>query len=142
MGRELTDVHMDSKPNGVVKSNGVVNSNGNPIDSEGTESKKYEVKECTAEKSVVENGLENQDVQVVKSTNVGADIPDEKNEKDGGQKSTAGKKLNTTESKSSGAGNTHVHQTTSKAGANGTISVTSTPSPTATKNSEVTKILE
>ncbi|XWS42523.1 hypothetical protein CRYUN_Cryun16bG0021500 [Craigia yunnanensis] len=119
MGRELTDVHMDNKPNGVVKSNGAVISNGNPRVSEGTESKNYEVKECTAE---------NQDVLEVKSTNFGTDIPDEKNEKAGDQKSTA--------SKSSGAGNTHVHHTTSKGGANGTASVNSTSSPTATKNSE------
>ena len=142
MGRELTDVHMDNKPNGVVKSNGVVNSNGNPRVSEGTESKNYEVKECTTENSVVENGLENQDVMGVKSTNFGTDIPDEKNEKAGDQKSTDNKKLSTTASKSSGAGHTHVHHTTSKGGANGTASVNSTPSPTATKKSEVTKILE
>ncbi|XVF57212.1 hypothetical protein PTKIN_Ptkin06aG0186400 [Pterospermum kingtungense] len=130
MGRELTDVHMDNKPNGVVKSNGVVNSNGSPRDSEGTDSKKYEVKECTAEKSV-DNGLKNQ-------TNLGSDIPDEKNEKAGGQKSTDSKKLSTAASKSSGAGNTHAHDTTSKTSANGTRSVNTTPSPTATKNSEPT----
>ena len=142
MGRELTDVHMDNKPNGVVKSNGVVNSNGNPRVSEGTESNNYEVKEYTTENSVVENGHEKQDMLSVKSTNFGTDIPEGKNEKDEDQKSTDNKKLSTTASKSSGAGNTHVHHTTSKTGANGTANVNSTPSPTATKDSEVTTILE
>ncbi|XP_022747535.1 protein WAVE-DAMPENED 2-like [Durio zibethinus] len=136
MGRELVNVHMDNKPKGVVKSNGMVNSNGNPKVSEGPESKNSEVKECTAEQSVVENGLENQDVLGVKITNFRTNIPDEKNEKTGDQESTNNKKLGTTASKSSGAGNTHVHHTTSKAGPNGTASVNSTRSPTAKRNSE------
>ncbi|XWS57703.1 hypothetical protein CRYUN_Cryun09bG0196300 [Craigia yunnanensis] len=136
MGRELTDVHMDNKPNGVVKSNGVVNSNGNPRVSESTELNNYEVKEYTAENSLVENGHEKQDVLSVKTTNFGTDIPEGKNEKAEDQKSTDNKKLSTTASKSSGAGNTHGQHTTSKTGANGTANVNSTPSPTATKYSE------
>ena len=118
--RELTDVHMDNKTNTVVKSNGAVNSNGNPRVSDGTESNNYEVKECTAENSVIESGHEKQDVLSVKSTNFGTDIPEGKNEKAEDQKSTDNKKLSTTALKSSGAGNTHMHHTTSKTGANGT----------------------
>ncbi|XP_022744084.1 protein WVD2-like 1 [Durio zibethinus] len=136
MGRELTDVHMDNKPNSVVKSNGLVTSNGNPRVSEGTESNNYEVNKCTAENSVIENGHEKQDVLSVKSTNFGTDIPEGKNEKAEDQKPTDNKKLSTTASKSSGAGNTHVHHTTSKTCSNGTANVNSTPSPTARKKSE------
>lgn len=142
MGRELTDVHMDNMPNGVVQTNGVVNSNGNPKVSQDTESNNYEVKECTTEKAVVENGHEKQEVLSVKSTNFGTDIDEKKNEKAEDQKSPDNKKLITTASKSSGGGNTHVHLTTSNAGANGTEKANSTPSPTATKDSEVTAFLE
>lgn len=141
MGRELTDVHMDDKPNSVVKSNGVVNSNGNPRVSEDTESKNYEVKECTEENSIVQNGTVNEDVLGVKSSNFGTDIPDEKNEKIGDQKFTDHVKLSPAASKSGGAGDIRVHHN-SKAGGNGVASVKSTPSPIAAKNFEVTKILE
>ncbi|XP_022719133.1 protein WVD2-like 1 [Durio zibethinus] len=130
MGRELTDVHMDNKPNGVL------NSNGNPRVSEGTESNNYEVKECTAENSVAENGHDKQDVLGVKSTNFGTDIPEGKSEKAEDQKSTDNKKLSTTASKSTGARNTHAYHTISKTGANGTANVNSTPSLTATKDLE------
>ncbi|KAK5787045.1 Adenine deaminase [Gossypium arboreum] len=135
MGRELTDVHMDDKPNGVVKSNGVVNSNGAPRVSEDTESKNYEVKECTEENSIVHNGTVNEDVLGVKSSNFGTDIPDEKKEKIGDQKFTDHVKLSPVASKSGGAGDIRVHHN-SKAGANGIASVKSTPSPIATKNFE------
>ncbi|XVF42217.1 hypothetical protein PTKIN_Ptkin01aG0342800 [Pterospermum kingtungense] len=136
MGRELTDVHMDGKPNSVAKSNGVANSNGSPRVSEGTESNNYEVKECTTEKSVVENGHETQDVLSVKSANFGTGIPEGKNEKAEDQKSPDNKKLVTAASKSYGAGNTHVNHTTSKTVADGAAKNNSTPSPTATKDSE------
>ncbi|XVE62797.1 hypothetical protein DITRI_Ditri06bG0148700 [Diplodiscus trichospermus] len=136
MGRELTDVHMDNKPNGVVKSNGVMNSNSNLGVSEGSDSKNHAVKECTTDNSVVENGLASQDVLGVTSTNFGSDIPDEKNEKVGDQKSTDNKKLSPSASKSSAAGNSHVRHPTSNDGANGTTSINSTPSSTTTKNSE------
>ncbi|MBA0771221.1 hypothetical protein Gotri_019716 [Gossypium trilobum] len=135
MGRELTDVHMDDKPNGVVKSNGVVNSNGVLRVSEDTESKNYEVKECTEENSIVHNGIVNEDVLGVKSSNFGTDIPDEKNEKIGDQKFTDHVKLSPVASKSGGAADIRVHHN-SKAGANGIASVKSTPSPIATKNFE------
>ncbi|KAL1060894.1 hypothetical protein V6Z11_1Z060900 [Gossypium hirsutum] len=121
MGRELTDVHMDDKPNGVVKSNGVVNSNGAP-----------RVKECTEENSIVHNGTLNEDVLGVKSSNFGTDIPDEKKEKIGDQKFTDHVKLSPVASKSGGAGDIRVHHN-SKAGANGIASVQSTPSPIATR---------
>ncbi|XVE89915.1 hypothetical protein DITRI_Ditri20bG0034200 [Diplodiscus trichospermus] len=136
MGRELPDMHMDNKPNGVVKSNGVVNSNGSPRVSEGSESNNYEIKECTAENLVVENGCEKQDVLSVKSTNIGTDIPEGKNEKAEDLKSIDNKKISTTASKPSGAGNTPMHHIISKTGANGTAKVNSTPSPTMTKYSE------
>ncbi|XP_039039368.1 protein WAVE-DAMPENED 2-like isoform X2 [Hibiscus syriacus] len=126
MGKELTDVHMDDKLNAVVK------SNGNPQVSGGTESKDYEVKECT---SIIQDGTENQDVLDVKSTNFGTDIPDEKYEKIGDWKFTDDKKLSPTTSKSSGAEHVRVHNA-SKAGANGRASVNSTPSPTVIKTSE------
>ncbi|KAA3472208.1 protein WAVE-DAMPENED 2-like isoform X2 [Gossypium australe] len=135
MGRELTDVHMDDKPDGVVKSDGVVNSNGAPRVSEDTESKNYEVKECTEENSIVHNGTVNEDVLGVKSSNFGTDIPDEKNVKIGDQKFTDHVKLSPVASKSGGAGDIRVHHN-SKAGANGIASVKSTPSPIATKNFE------
>ncbi|KAK8712202.1 hypothetical protein V6N13_147449 [Hibiscus sabdariffa] len=132
MGRELTYVHMDDEPNGVVKSNGVVNLNGNPRVSEGTESMNYEVKECT---SIIQNGIENQGTLDVKSTDFGTDIPDEKDEKTGDWKFTENKKLSPTTSKPGGAEHIRVHNA-SKAGANGRASVNSTPSPTVTRASE------
>ncbi|KAK8689069.1 hypothetical protein V6N13_087800 [Hibiscus sabdariffa] len=132
MGRELTYVHMDDEPNGVV------NSNGNPRVSEGTESMNYEVKECT---SIIQNGIENQGTLDVKTTDFGTDIPDEKDEKTGDWKFTEDKKLSPTTSKSGGAEHIRVHNA-SKAGANGRASVNSTPSPTVTRASEVTKIFD
>ncbi|MBA0804039.1 hypothetical protein Gohar_014193, partial [Gossypium harknessii] len=100
-----------------------------------TESKNYEVKECTEENSIVHNGTVNEDVLGVKSSNFGTDIPDEKNEKIGDQKFTDHVKLSPVASKSGGAGDIRVHHN-SKAGANSIASVKSTPSPIATKNFE------
>ncbi|KAK9016520.1 hypothetical protein V6N11_079016 [Hibiscus sabdariffa] len=135
MGRELSDVHMDDSPNGVMKSNGLVNSNGDPRVLEGIESKNYEVKQCTEENSILQNGMVNQDVLDVKSTNFGTYIPDEKDEKIGDRKFTDNEKLSPAASKSSGAEHIIVHNTP-KASANGRASVNSTPSPTVTKTSE------
>ncbi|KAK8514526.1 hypothetical protein V6N12_057428 [Hibiscus sabdariffa] len=134
MGRELSNVHMDDSPNGVMKSNGLVNSNGDPRVLEGIESKNYEVKQCTEENSILQNGMVNQDVLDVKSANFGTYIPDEKDEKTGDRKFTDNEKLSPA-SKSSGAEHIIVHDTP-KAGANGRASVNSTPSPTVTKTSE------
>ncbi|MBA0874610.1 hypothetical protein Goshw_019210 [Gossypium schwendimanii] len=121
MGRELTDVDMDGKPNGVV------NSNGNLTVSEGSESNNYEVKECTAKNSVVDNGHEKQEALGVKSTNFGTDIPED-------QKCMDNDELSATASKPIGAG--QAHHATSKTGANGTANVNSALSPATTKGSE------
>lgn len=89
MGRELTDVHMDTKPNGVV-----LTSNGASCDKvheapkhsdDDIEAKDYEVKECTTQNSV-ENCNEEQDVAGVKTTNFDADLAEGKNDKVGIQK--------------------------------------------------------
>ena len=132
-------MHMDNKPNGVVKSNTVVKPNGNPRLSEGAESNNYEAKECTVENPVVEHVHEKQDVLGVKSTNFGTEG---KNEKTEDQKSTDNKKLSSPASKSASVGNTRAHHATSKTDANDIGNVNSTPSPNATKDSEVTAILE
>ncbi|GMI84481.1 hypothetical protein like AT1G54460 [Hibiscus trionum] len=117
MGRELTDAgpDTDNKPSGVVK------SNGNPRVSKGMESNGYEVKECTAKNTPVENGHEKQELLGVKSTNFGTDIPEEKSEKAEDHKSIDNK-FGTTAS--------------TLFGANGTTNVDSTLSPTSTKGSE------
>nr|KJB26564.1 hypothetical protein B456_004G247600 [Gossypium raimondii] len=75
MGRELTEVHMDVKPNGLVKS--IVNR----VNLQGTEPNNLTVKKGATENSVIEDGQEKQDVLCVKSTNFSTDIPEEKNEK-------------------------------------------------------------
>ncbi|XP_039040751.1 protein WVD2-like 1 [Hibiscus syriacus] len=115
MGRELTDVRMDDKPNGAVK------SNGSRRVWQGIKSNNYEVKRCAVEKSVLENGHEKQDVLAVKSTNFGTSTPEGKNEKAEDQKFTDIKKLSTA---------------ASKMGANVTENVNSTISPTAGKDLE------
>ncbi len=73
MGRHLTDVEMDNKQNGLPHDNVYVA----PRISEGIESNEYEVKECTMEKTVVENGHEKQEVLGVKSANYDAAFPKE-----------------------------------------------------------------
>ncbi|GMI88815.1 hypothetical protein like AT1G54460 [Hibiscus trionum] len=115
MGRELTDVRMDDKPNGAVK------SNGNRRVSQGTKSNSYEVKKCTVEKSILDNGHGRQDVLAVKSTNFGTNTLEGKNEKAEDQNSADNKKLSTA---------------ASKTGANGTENVNSTTSHTAAKDLE------
>ncbi|TYG59010.1 hypothetical protein ES288_D08G268100v1 [Gossypium darwinii] len=129
MGRELTEVHMDVKPNGLVKS--IVNR----VNLQGTEPNNLTVKKGATEKSVIEDGQEKEDVLCVKSTNFSTDIPEEKNEKAEDQKS-ADNKLSTAESKSTSVENTHANDTTSETGANGMETVNSTPSPTSAKDSE------
>ncbi|KAE8691268.1 TPX2 family protein, putative isoform 2 [Hibiscus syriacus] len=115
MGRELTDVRMDDKPNGTVK------SNGSRRVWQGIKSNNYEVKSCTVEKSVLENGHGKQDVLAVKSTKFGTNTPEGKNEKVEDQKSADNKKLS---------------NAASKMGANGTEKFNSTTSPTAGKGLE------
>ncbi|KAJ0080051.1 hypothetical protein Patl1_23266 [Pistacia atlantica] len=90
MGRELMDVHMDKKPNGVLKSNGASHDNVHvapKISEDHIEAKDYDVKECTEENSV-DNCHDNQDVVVVKSKNFDTDEAKEQHESPGSQKSS------------------------------------------------------
>ncbi|KAK8478152.1 hypothetical protein V6N11_069327 [Hibiscus sabdariffa] len=109
MGRELTDADMDNKPNAVVKSNGI------PRVPEGTESNGYDVKECTAKNSVVENGQEKQEMLGGKSTHFGTNAKAEDHK-------SMDNNFGTTASRS--------------VAANGSANVDSTLSPTSTKGSE------
>ncbi|KAK9292035.1 hypothetical protein L1049_019989 [Liquidambar formosana] len=109
MGRELTEIHMDKKPNSVM-----VNSNGISHDSvhvapriseESIEATDYEEKECTAEDSLVEECHENQDVLGIKSTNFNGSPPEGKTTKPGVQRSSSDKKTSSPASKSASVGN-------------------------------------
>lgn len=151
MGRELTDVQMDNKCNGVVvNSNGMSRGkvNAAPRIPEDTQSKDYEVKECTEENSVVENAHEKQDVQGVKSKKFDADLLEGRNENAGDHKSTDKKKSSSPASKASGAGIIHTHtvpkpfdlateRRASSANCLSNASINSVHSPMATKNSQV-----
>ncbi|GLT80875.1 hypothetical protein SLA2020_522860 [Shorea laevis] len=150
MGRELTDVQMDNKPNGVVvNSNGMSRGkvNAAPRIPEDTESKDYEVKECTEENSVVENAHEKQDVLGVKSKKFDADLLEGKNENAGDRKSTDNKKSSSPASKASGAGSIHTRtvpkpfdlateRRASSANCLSNASINNVHSPMATKNSQ------
>lgn len=84
------DVHMDKKPNGVVKSNGASHDNvyvAPKISEDLIEAKDYDVKECTAENSV-DGCCDKQDVVVVKSKNFDTDGAEDRNESHGSQKSS------------------------------------------------------
>ncbi|KAK9919519.1 hypothetical protein M0R45_028110 [Rubus argutus] len=93
MGREITGVKQEKKINGVV-----VGSNGlstgkvhvSPKISERIsriESKEYKLKDSNEEKAAGGEGLEKQDVLVVKSTNLDDHLAEEKNGKPGTQSS-------------------------------------------------------
>lgn len=85
------DVHMDKKPNGVVKSNGASHGNVHvapEISEDHIEAKDYDVKECTEENSV-DNCHDKQDVVVVKSKNFDTDEAENQNESPGSQKSSS-----------------------------------------------------
>lgn len=95
MGREITGVKQEKKINGVV-----VGSNGlstgkihvSPKISERIsriESKEYKLKDSNEEKAAGGEGLEKQDVLVVKSTNLDDHLAEEKNEKLGTQSSNS-----------------------------------------------------
>lgn len=83
MGRELTDIHMDKKPNGIVtKPNCATPEKVQvvpKISEDENEEKEYEVKECTVENSVVENRHEN----------FGGEVTEGSIEKPGSPKSTS-----------------------------------------------------
>lgn len=166
MGRELTDLHMEKKPNGVaVVLEGV--SHGKPhvaseISEDSSEAKDYEVKECTEENSVVDQCHEKQEVLGFKSTNVDTGGPDGKAEKPGTYKSGDNKTSSSTSSKSAASLNLRTYTVpqpfslaTEKRGLcthtvgteNAANGVSYSPktnnklSPRATKNSQVIKIL-
>ncbi|KAK6915391.1 TPX2, C-terminal [Dillenia turbinata] len=84
MGREFTDNYMERKPNGVSRV--ISPGNGTRIEKESVE-EDYEVKECTAEKSV-DNKDGKQDVLGVKSMNFETDLPEGENGKSESQKSS------------------------------------------------------
>ncbi|XP_059438736.1 protein WVD2-like 2 [Corylus avellana] len=113
MGRELTDLHMEKKPSGVVLvSNGVSPDKVHvapEISEDSIEAKDYDVKVCTEENSVVEQCLEKQEVLGVKSPNLGVGLPEGKAEKPGAQKSSDNKKSSPLASKSAAVGNVRTY---------------------------------
>ncbi|XP_038684527.1 protein WVD2-like 2 [Tripterygium wilfordii] len=147
MGRELTDVHMEKPNMVVVSSNGVSHGKAHvsPKNSEeNIDQKEYDVKECTAEKSV-EICDEKQDVLGVKSTNYDAELSRVKNDNIGVQKSSDDEISKTSAPKSGGAGNgspNHIVSqpfspaTEKRTGVNCSANGNSTHSPNATKNSQ------
>ncbi|KAL7239199.1 hypothetical protein ACSBR2_005151 [Camellia fascicularis] len=97
MGRDVTGIRIDKKPNLVkVNSNGVSHDpvHVSPKTSEvSDEAKDYEAEDHTAHDSLVEESHEKQDVLGVKSTNRDAGLPEGKTLKPEAQKSSD-KKLN------------------------------------------------
>ncbi|KAF5946116.1 hypothetical protein HYC85_016344 [Camellia sinensis] len=97
MGRDVTGIRIDKKPNLVkVNSNGVSHDpvHVSPKPSEvSDEAKDYEAEDHTAHDSLVEESHEKQDVLGVKSTNRDAGLPEGKTLKPEAQKSSD-KKLN------------------------------------------------
>lgn len=84
MGRELSGLQSEKKPNG----NSHDRIHVAPTTSDDSfEAKDYEVKECTEESSVIEKHREEQVVLGVKSINLDEGLNEGKNEKSGAQKS-------------------------------------------------------
>lgn len=81
MGRELTDVQMDKKPNGtMLNAKGVSKDRGQvapKFAQNSIEAKIYEF-ECAGKNSAIENGHEKQDTVLVESTSVDNKLPDGK----------------------------------------------------------------
>jgi hypothetical protein len=167
MGRELTDLHMEKKPSGVVLvSNGVSSDKvrvAPEISEDSIEAKDYDVKVCTEENSVVEQCLEKQEVLGVKSTNLGAGLLEGKAEKPGAHRSSDNKKSSPLASKSAAVGNVRTytvpqpfslatekrgpctHPVGAESAANGVSyspKANNMHSPQATKNSQVIQILD
>ncbi|KAK4596503.1 hypothetical protein RGQ29_014517 [Quercus rubra] len=113
MGRELTDQHMEKKPNGVVvTTNGFSHDKAHvspKISEDSIEARDYEVKECTEENSVFDQHHENQEVLGIKTTNLDASVPEGKKEKTGAQKSSVEKKSRSPASRSAANGNVRTH---------------------------------
>ncbi|KAF8017828.1 hypothetical protein BT93_H2894 [Corymbia citriodora subsp. variegata] len=109
MGRELKDVELDKKVNGLAMiANGASFEKIHvaPRIAEDSVDKEYEVKECTIESSVLDC-QEKQEVLGVKSTNFNGDVADEKNERLEDQKLSSNKKPNSPVTKSSANGRTN-----------------------------------
>ncbi|XP_048129296.1 protein WVD2-like 2 isoform X1 [Rhodamnia argentea] len=97
MGRELKDVELDKKVNGLAMiANGASFEKVHvaPRIAEDSIDKEFEVKECTIESSATEECQEKQEVLGVKSTNFNGGVADEKNERLEDQKLSSNKKLN------------------------------------------------
>ncbi|KAM6577051.1 hypothetical protein CsatB_028888 [Cannabis sativa] len=86
MGRELSGLDMEKKPNGI--SHDRVHAVPTTSD-DSSEAKDYEVKECTEENSVIEKHQEEQAVLGVKSINLDEGLSETKNEKSAAQKSSS-----------------------------------------------------
>jgi hypothetical protein len=86
MGRELSGLDMEKKPNGI--SHDRVHAAPTTSD-DSSEAKDYEVKECTEENSVIEKHQEEQAVLGVKSINLDEGLSEAKNEKSAAQKSSS-----------------------------------------------------
>ena len=82
MGRELSGLPLEMKPNGISHDRVDV---APTTSDDSSEAKDYEVKECTEENSIIEKLHEEQVVLGVKSIN----LDDSKNEKSGAQKSSS-----------------------------------------------------
>lgn len=107
MGRELKDVELDKKVNGLAMiANGASFEKVHvaPRIAEYSAVKEYEVKECTIESSALEECQEKQEVLGVKSTNFNDGVADEKNERLEDQKMSSNKKSNSPVSKSGANG--------------------------------------
>lgn len=102
MGRELSGLQMEKKPNGVSHDRVHV---APKISEDSFEAKDYDVKECTKENSVVEKCHEDQVVLGVKSINLDEGLSEGKNEKSGTQKSRDTKMSSSPASKSPVSGN-------------------------------------
>lgn len=110
MGRELKDVELDKKVNGLAMiANGASFEKVHvaPRIPEDSVDKEYEVKECTIESSALEECQEKQEVLGVKSTNFDSDVADEKNERLEDQKLSNNRKSNPSVTKSSANGRTN-----------------------------------
>lgn len=97
MGRELSGLQMEKKPNGVSHDRVHV---APKISEEGFEAKDYDVKECTEENSVVEECHDEQVVLGVKSINLDEGLSEGRKEKSGTQKSRDTKQSSSPASKS------------------------------------------
>ena len=102
MGRELSGLQMEKKPNGAVHDRVHVAPR---ISQDSYQAKDYEVKECTEQNSPIEKRLEEQMVLGVKSTNLDEALSDGKNEKSGSHKSLDTKKSSSPASKSPSSAN-------------------------------------